>query len=602
MAVIVPASTRQKTVGIGMVAASLAYLTHFVGRGWLAHDEGMLAQAAERVLLGDVPHVSYEEPYTGGLSWIYAAIFRVTGSELLHIRWLLFAVAAVAVALLYVLLRRFLKPAGAGIATWVGLAWSFPNYFAGLPSWWLLTCALASTWAMVRYVESRELRYGVLAGAAAGIAITIKQTGIYLLVALLLTLAYMQTVSSPRSRFPLLFARAAGSVAALFAAAIIASRMFAAEGLYLFCPIAACSAVLLLRRDTSDAPVGHTATNLRLWIALCAAALVPVAVLLFPYVLHNRLPEFVYGAFVLPRKRLTYASYSMPPALMIVTGMSLIGLVVPVPQFMFGARSRFLDVLLWAAAVTLPVCAVWNFTIYQLIWQSTRAFAVLVPLAICYGLVRGRIENVSQASVLYLAAAVLAWMSLNQFPYASPIYFSYVTPLAVVAAVALAAATGSLGRHLTVPWALMILLFAILTTHRSYVEQLGVEYVPRHFDTPLNLPRAHLWLEPGEATGYRRTVALIEQHLRGGRLVAGPDTPELYYLTGTQSESGRLFDFFSDSESGSGAAIEEWSSGQVIVVNHQPAFSRPPAPELIAQLRQTFPGGEQVGRFEVRWR
>jgi hypothetical protein len=250
----------------------------------------------------------------------------------------------------------------------------------------------------------------------------------------------------------------------------------------------------------------------------------------------------------------------------------------------------------------LPVFALWNFTIYQLIWQSTRAFAVLVPLAICYGLVKGRIENVSQASVLYLAAAVLAWMSLNQFPYGSPIYFSYVTPLAVVAAVALAAATGSLGRHPTVPWALMILLFAILTTHRSYVEQLGVEYVPRHFDTPLNLPRAHLSLEQKEATGYRRTLALIEQHLSGGRLVAGPDTPELYYLTGTQSESGRLFDFFSDSESGSGGQIKEWSRGQVIVVNHRPAFSRPPGPEVIAQLRQTFPAGEQIGRFEVRWR
>ena len=97
-------------------------------------------------------------------------------------------------------------------------------------------------------------------------------------------------------------------------------------------------------------------------------------------------------------------------------------------------------------------------------------------------------------------------------------------------------------------------------------------------------------------------MALIEQHLSGGRLVAGPDAPELYYLTGTQSGSGRLFEFFSDSDSGSGAAIEEWSSGQVIVVNHQPAFSRPPRPELIAQLRQTFPGGEQIGRFEVRWR
>ena len=316
---------------------------------------------------------------------------------------------------------------------------------------------------------------GALAGAAAGIAITIKQTGIYLLVALLLTLAYMQTVSSPpRSRFPLLFARAAGSVAALFAAAIIASRMFAAEGLYLFCPIAACSVVLLLRRDMSNSAGGQTATNLRLWIAVCAAALVPVAVLLFPYVLHSRLPEFVYGAFVLPRKRLIYASYSMPPALVIVTGISLIGLVMPVPQFMFGARSRFLDVLLWVAAVTLPVCALWNFTIYQLIWQSTRAFAVLVPLSICYSLVRGRIENISQASVLYLAAAVHRLDVAKSISIRDPNLFFLCHPLAVVAAVALAAATGSLGRHPTVPWALMILLFAILTTHRSYVEQLGV--------------------------------------------------------------------------------------------------------------------------------
>jgi hypothetical protein len=268
---------------------------------------------------------------------------------------------------------------------------------------------------------------------------------------------------------------------------------------------------------------------------------------------------------------------------------------------MFGARSRFFDVLLWVAAVTLPVCALWSFPIYQLIWQSTRAFAALVPLAICYSLMWGRIENLSHASVLYLAAAVLAWMSLNQFPFAGPIYFSYVTPLAVVAAVALAAATGSLGRHPTVPWALMILLFAILTTHRSHVGALS-QLRPTTLRYASESSRAHLWLEQEEATGYRRTVALIEQHLGGGRLVAGPDTPELYYLTGTQNQSGRLFDFFSNSESKSGTAIQEWSSGQVIVVNHRPAFSSPPGPELVAQLRQTFPGGEQIGRFEVRWR
>ena len=36
---------------------------------------------------------------------------------------------------------------------------------------------------------------------------------------------------------------------------------------------------------------------------------------------------------------------------------------------------------------------------------------------------------------LFLAASVLAWMSLNQFPFAAPAYFCYVAPVAVFAAV-----------------------------------------------------------------------------------------------------------------------------------------------------------------------
>ena len=117
--------------------------------------------------------------YTGGLSWFYAGVFQVSGVELVHIRWVLFAGALVATWFLYALLRRYLKPIGAGLGTWVGLAWSFPNYFAGLPSWWLLIFALGSTWSLVRYGETRKVRYVALAGLSAGTAIAIKQTGIY---------------------------------------------------------------------------------------------------------------------------------------------------------------------------------------------------------------------------------------------------------------------------------------------------------------------------------------------------------------------------------------------------------------------------------------
>src|SRR5947207_15979047 len=120
----VAASIREKAVGLVMVAAAIVYLISFVPRGWIPHDEGMLGQSAERVLHGGLPHVDYEEMYTGGLSWLYAGVFRVAGVDLLNLRWALFVGASLAICLVYAITRRYLRPASAGLATWVALVWS----------------------------------------------------------------------------------------------------------------------------------------------------------------------------------------------------------------------------------------------------------------------------------------------------------------------------------------------------------------------------------------------------------------------------------------------------------------------------------------------
>ncbi len=583
-----------------MVAAALVYLTHFVARGWIPHDEGMLAQSAERVLLGQIPHVGYEEPYTGGLSWIYAALFRFTGVELLYVRWLLYIVAVVAMYILYALLRRFLKPLAAAIATWIGLAWSFPNYFAGLPSWWLLLCALGCVWAVLRFIDDNDLRYVALAGTAAGLAVTIKQTGVYLPAALVLTLLYWRTQLPDTSRIWRVTAGAAAMTSALLVTAILGRRLFAAEGLYLFLPVAFCSAALLVRHDVRGA--ASTFSDTRLWFVLGTAALVPVVLLLVPYVADGHFREFMVGAWILPRKRLTFATMSMPPPILIVTGIPVIALFIPVPASMFGARVRAIDATMWVASIVLPILAMSNIVAYQFIWQSTRAVATFIPIAICYHLITDGVSNARQASAMYGLAAILSWMSLNQFPFASPAYFLYVTPLAVIAAVALAESTNSLGRPVILPWTLMMLLFALLVANRGYVWRIGHMHSPTQFETPLDLPRAHLQIDHDEATTYRRTVGLIQEHLKGGRLVAGPDTPELYYLTATYNSSGRLFEFFSGPDADAASAASEWHNGQVIVVNHRPQFSPTPTPELLAELRKDFPSGERVNNFEIRWR
>ena len=49
---------------------SAVYVSGFIRPGWIPHDEGSLAQSAERVLAGELPHRDFDEIYTGGLSFL----------------------------------------------------------------------------------------------------------------------------------------------------------------------------------------------------------------------------------------------------------------------------------------------------------------------------------------------------------------------------------------------------------------------------------------------------------------------------------------------------------------------------------------------------
>jgi len=585
-----------------MIVAALLYLMPFVPRGWFPHDEGMLGQSAERVMHGAIPHLDYEEVYTGGLSWVYAAVFRLAGIELLHVRQFLFAGASLAAWLMYSILRRFLAPVGAALATWVGVGWSFPNYFAGLPSWWLLVCALSCVWAFTRHVETGRWRYVVAAGLSVGVAIAVKQTGLYLLVALVLALLY-DGGRSARGTSPVVsierWARwGAAGIASVMAAAVLAPRIFSAEGLYLFCPVAACTAVLFVRFERGT----DSSSPLVLVCIATTVAAVPLACLLMPYALRHRLWDFVNGTILLPQKRLTFASRDMLGAWKIVAGLPLLALVFTTPRSGAGPPSTAMTSLLWAAAILWPVAALWDATIYQTIWQSSRAFAALLPLGVCWRLASGGVKDAAQRSVLFASAAMLAWTSLNQFPFAAPIYFSYVAPLAVVGGVAAASAEGTLRRQTMIPWAIVLLLFAVLGTNREFPGPLGEQHVPVVFDSPLNLPRAHLTVTGGDAEEYRRLVFAIERRLRGGLLIAGPDCPEVYFLSGLSNPSGASFDFFSENAADRENPMAAWSKGEVIVLNHRPSFSPPPSEELLAGLRHEFAQGEEIGRFEIRWR
>jgi hypothetical protein len=89
---------------------SALYLGANLNRGWVDHDEGTLGQSAERVLNGELPHRDFDDPYTGGLAYIDAHIFRLFGINLLSLRLLLFGVFLAWVPAVYAIAREFLTP------------------------------------------------------------------------------------------------------------------------------------------------------------------------------------------------------------------------------------------------------------------------------------------------------------------------------------------------------------------------------------------------------------------------------------------------------------------------------------------------------------
>ena len=270
-----------------------------------------------------------------------------------------------------------------------------------------------------------------------------------------------------------------------------------------------------------------------------------------PYILQGQLGRLIEGVWILPQKRLVFAAMGMPSASFIFLGLPLVALVVMGPGVFQTStqRGRVLSGAIWTALLALLIASLYFSMPYRIVWQSSRAFAALMPVAICWRVIAGHVHDATQRRILFGVASMSAWASLGQFPFGAPIYFCYVAPLAVVAGVVAAEQRSSPVRSATGAWVALLLGFAVLTMNRGYIYNLGVFHTPEAMDANLNFPRAHLRVSPSDAVAYHALVALINDHAGDGPIIAGPDCPEVYFLTGRVNPSGALFDFFQDDES-----------------------------------------------------
>src|SRR6266436_4345911 len=185
------ATTRWSTLIFLIVwLSSVAYMACNLNRGWAPEDEGILGQAAERVLHGEMPHRDFNDPYTGGLSYLDAAAFRILGTNLISLRIVLLAFFILWVPAIFAAAREFSGPYASAAVALAAVAWSVPNYSAAMPSWFCLFFATFGTLALLKYIRKPRIELLILAGLCGGLSILIKTPGLYFVAGALLFFVY----------------------------------------------------------------------------------------------------------------------------------------------------------------------------------------------------------------------------------------------------------------------------------------------------------------------------------------------------------------------------------------------------------------------------
>lgn len=599
-----------------VLAVSSAYVLWHLGRGWVPHDEGALAQSAERLLHGELPHRDFDDIYTGGLSFLNAGAFRLFGTTLLSMRLVLFAVFLGWVPVVYYLASRFVAPLGAGGVTLLAVVWSLPNYSAPMPSWYNLFLATFGVAALFRHMESRHRRWLVVAGFTGGLSFLVKIIGLYYVAGVLLyfvfhahALARAGAGSAPRRANG--YAATVSLALVLFVAAVAAvvrHQLYASEVVHFVIPSLIIAA--LLARNEWTLPAGNNRERFMTLGALVIPFLVglalPVALFLVPYARSGALPAFFSGVFILPSKRFGIATVR---ALPLSTMLALVPLVIlATGARKLRAKLRPWHVLVLGLSLTVILLVSGGIGIvYRVVWYSARSLIPALVLAGVLTLDRERHADSGSPllrSRLMLLLSVTALCSLVQFPFVIPIYFCYVAPLVALTIVALYCYLRPVAPAIPVSLLVFYIAFAVVRINTSSLRAMGAKYLSYPRTAPLALDRGGLLVPSFQAAAYRELVPLLRQHARGEYIWASPDTPEVYFLTGRKNPTRSLFEFFDDQTDRTPRILRTLDARGVTVIalNHWLQFSPPIQDDLYAGLVQRYPSARMVGNFEVRWK
>jgi len=587
------------------------YLALHLRNGWIPWDAGSLALSAERVLMGELPHRDFPDLYTGGLTFLNAAAFRVLGVDLLSPRIVLLFAFAAWLSVLYHLSSRFLPKWLSALVVAVGIVWSVPNYPAPVPSWYNLFFATAGLLAIVIFSDGGGTRWVWLAGVCAGLSICAKIVGVFFAVGAAVFFLFYEQTSSERdptgtggygySALVLLFC--AGLVLAL--TQLISRTGGSAQVFRFLAPMGALVSVLVVeewrRRRSKRGLSSRYRSVLKLASYFLVGMSIPLLILSLPYILGGSVADLLEGVFIRPARRLEYAVRPAPPLLSIVSTLAVAGVLS------LGLRLRpshrwIHPPALLLIGTALLVSARSSLGTHAFVWFSAYNLTPLVVVAGCIWVATTTAPETTRRRVFALLS-VTAGVGLVEFPYAFSMYFLYTAPLVFFTLAALVWQIGA-GRFRTVAIGIpLVFYFAFGALLMNPYPPVGAG--PRTAGetwTELALPRGNVRSSQVDSLVYGELVQIIQARSDRNLGYAGPDAPEVYFLAESSGGARGLFDFFHE---GDGSPLDQpgYLDGfDLIVLNHAPQFSPQLPPETLERLSRQFPQSKPAGHFEVRWR
>jgi len=600
---------------------SALYAAKNLNRGWIPSDEGTFGQSAERVLQGEVPHKDFDEGYTGGLTYLHALAFRVLGTNLASLRYVLYLFFLAWVPAIYLAAVRFVSSPVASAVTFLAVAWSIPNYSAPMPSWYNLFFATFGLVSILRYIETGNRGWLFIAGLCGGLSFLFKQTGLYFIAAVLLFLVFREQVApsnrSSRNTETVLYRIFLVGSLFLYEALLVNLLRRTHSGkifLYFFLPELAIGVAIVWNEFfLVEARSRRFAFLFRELAPFAAGVALPVLVFLVPFFLTGTIFRFVHDVFVLPGLRFTYTLRVWPLVAHTKTMVAIAAnLLLIAAVFFAGTRTRTaLGVLALLGTPVILLIARVQDIIYASVWH---AIWILVPIAIVlsvvlvlWQLMRRKMDAIRQQQI-FLVLCVAATGNLIQFPCTVPIYLCYVAPLVILAVTAVVGQREEPPRLLVAAVFCFYFLYVMLEVTPGWQYPMGVRYLPQTQIAKLTLPRAGgLRVSPDSARTYEELGVLLSQYGTGKYIYATPDCPEVYFLYGFRNPTRTFYDFTDDPIGRTPRILSAIAEHDIrlVVLKRQPDgwdFSGPMPTDLQTALEGQFPYHATTGKFEVRWK